>query len=99
MEFSDKVSIIIPVFNAEKYLRDCIDSVLNQIYKNIELILVNDGSMDKSAFICNEYARVDKRVKVIHQDNFGPSAARNKGINAAQGKYIQFVDSDDYIEP
>ncbi|RFU65822.1 glycosyltransferase family 2 protein [Peribacillus glennii] len=98
MEYQSLVSIIMPVYNAEKYLSKCIDSILNQSYKNLELILVNDGSKDKSGFICDEYAKNDHRITVIHQENSGPSAARNNGIKAAQGTYIQFVDSDDSME-
>ena len=92
------VSIIVHVYNAERYLARCIESILNQSYKNIEVILINDGSTDKSGEICDYYSSKDKRVKVIHQKNSGPSVARNKGIDIAKGKYIQFVDSDDYIE-
>ena len=92
------VSIIIPVYNAEKYINNCINSVLGQTYKNIELILVDDGSTDSSGFICDEYAKKDYRVRVIHQENFGPSVARNTGIIVARGTYIQFVDSDDSLE-
>ncbi|MEI4829868.1 glycosyltransferase [Bacillus sp. FJAT-53711] len=93
------VSIIVPVYNAEQYLRKCINSLLNQSYKNIEIILVNDGSTDNSGKICDEYALENEKVKVIHQKNSGPSITRNVGIDAANGVYIQFVDSDDYIEP
>jgi len=95
---NDLVSIIVPVYNAEKFLNRCIESILRQSYKNIEVILINDGSTDKSGEICDYYSSKDKRVKVIHQKNSGPSVARNKGIDIAKGKYIQFVDSDDYIE-
>ncbi|MED5076040.1 glycosyltransferase [Geobacillus stearothermophilus] len=93
------VSIIVPVYNAEAYLRDCVDSILSQTYKNIEVILVNDGSTDKSGMICDEYKGIDYRVKVIHQENSGPSVARNTGIDAATGTYIQFVDADDKVDP
>ena len=92
-----KVSIIIPIFNAEKHLKNVINSVLNQTYKNIELILVNDGSTDGSLAICDSFL-YDKRVKVITQENSGVSVARNKGIENAIGDWIMFVDSDDYIE-
>lgn len=92
------VSIIIPVYNAEKYLGYCINSVVSQTYRNIELILVNDGSMDKSLEICENYARIDKRVRVITIPNGGVSNARNTGIKVASGEYIQFVDSDDIIK-
>lgn len=94
-----KISIIIPVYNMEKYLEKCITSVLEQTYSDFELILVNDGSKDKSEDICNEFARYDNRVKVIHKTNGGVSSARNKGLEEAQGEYIGFIDSDDYIEP
>jgi glycosyltransferase involved in cell wall biosynthesis len=92
-----KVSIIIPVYNVEKYLRKCIDSVLNQTYKDIEVILVDDGSLDKCPQICDEYLKRDARVKVIHKKNGGLSDARNVGVKYAQGDYIGFVDSDDYV--
>lgn len=97
--FEKMVSIIVPVYNAEQYLATCIDSLMNQSYKNIEVILINDGSTDNSGKICDEYAKKDSRIKVIHQKNSGPSVARNTGINASVGNYIQFVDSDDSIEP
>lgn len=93
-----KVSIIVPVYNVEKYLSDCVDSILNQSYKNIEIILVNDGSTDNSPSICDEYSRKDDRVKVIHKKNEGVSVARNSGIKAASGEYIAFVDSDDLVD-
>lgn len=93
-----KISIIVPVYNAEKQLHHCLDSILNQKYKFIELILINDGSTDRSGKICDEYAYKDNRIKVIHQRNQGPSKARNVGISVATGDYIQFVDSDDTIE-
>ncbi len=90
-------SIIIPVFNSEKYLENCIISVLNQTYKNFELLLINDGSTDNSAEICEKFANEDNRIKVIHQPNRGVSSARNKGIDNATGDYITFVDSDDVV--
>lgn len=92
------VSIIIPVYNAEKYISVTIQSILNQTFKDIELILVNDGSSDNSGQICEEYAKIDERVCLINKKNEGPSIARNIGIKAAKAKYIQFVDSDDVIE-
>ncbi|TWT09286.1 glycosyltransferase [Planomicrobium sp. CPCC 101079] len=98
MKSKKLVSIIVPVYNAENYLGNCIESILNQSYKEIELILVNDGSTDQSGELCEGYARKDKRVKVIHQTNSGPSAARNKGIGLAAGEFIQFADSDDFID-
>lgn len=90
------VSVIIPVYNVEKYLNRCVDSVLNQSYKNIEVILINDGSIDNSPTICDYYLERDNRVKVIHQQNGGLSDARNKGIDNSIGDYIIFLDSDDY---
>ena len=93
------VSIIIPVYNAEKYLSQCLDSILFQTLKNIEIICVDDGSADNSYKILEEYAQKDSRIKVIHQENKGSSAARNAGLKVASGKYIGYVDSDDWIEP
>ncbi|WP_409303494.1 glycosyltransferase family 2 protein [Peribacillus sp. SCS-155] len=91
------ISIIIPVFNAEKYIAKCLDSVINQTYKDIEIILVNDGSTDSSGSICDAYAKRDDRVIVLHQENGGVSSARNNGLKIAKGKYIGFVDPDDWI--
>ena len=91
------ISVIIPVYNVEKYLRRCLDSVIAQTYQNLEIICVDDGSIDDSGKICDQYAVQDARIKVIHQENQGLSAARNKGLDAAEGEYIAFVDSDDYI--
>ena len=93
------VSIVIPVYNAAPDLARCIESVRKQTYRNIEVFLVNDGSKDASSPICHMYERIDPRVHVIDKENAGVSAARNTGIAAAQGKYIQFVDSDDYLAP
>lgn len=92
------VSVVVPVYNSEVFLERCVNSILNQTYNNIEVILINDGSNDSSGEICDLLARQDKRVKVLHQPNSGVSTARNNGINKAKGKFIQFVDSDDYIE-
>lgn len=94
----NKISIIVPVYNVESYICKCVDSILVQSYKQIEIILVDDGSPDRCPEICDEYARKDKRIKVIHQENGGLSAARNSGIKVASGEYISFVDSDDYID-
>ena len=92
------VSVIIPVYNVESYIHRCVDSVLNQSFTDLEIILVDDGSPDNCPAICDEYAVKDCRVQVIHQENNGLSAARNAGLDRASGKYIYFVDSDDYID-
>lgn len=94
-----KISIIIPVYNSETYLHSCVDSILAQIYTNWELILVDDGSPDKSGKICDEYANIDSRVHVIHMTNEGVGAARNAGIEIATGDRLGFIDSDDIVEP
>ena len=94
---SDKISVIVPVYNVENYLRRCVDSIINQTYKNLEIILVDDGSPDNCPVICDEYAQRDSRIKVIHKENGGLSDARNVGIDIASGDYLMFVDSDDYI--
>lgn len=94
-----KVSIIVPIYNAEEELRKSVDSILAQTEKDIEIILVDDGSKDQSLKICAQYAQKDSRIHVIHQENAGVSAARNRGIMVAAGEYIGFVDSDDWIEP
>lgn len=93
------ISVIIPVYNVEKYLEQCVESVLNQTYRDIEVILVDDGSTDGSGAICDEYALQDARVKVIHKENGGLSDARNQGMEVACGDIISFIDSDDYISP
>lgn len=93
------ISVIVPVYKVEPYLRECIDSILNQTYRDFELILVDDGSPDNCGAICDEYAANDPRVRVIHQENGGLSAARNAGLDVAKGEYVSFVDSDDAIHP
>lgn len=93
------ISIIVPVYNVEQYLESCINSIINQTYKNLEIILVDDGSKDNCAAICDKYEEKDDRIIVIHQKNKGLSGARNAGLDIAKGKYIGFVDSDDSIEP
>ncbi len=93
------LSIIVPVYNTEEYLNNCIQSVLNQIWQDWELILINDGSSDRSGEICEQYAADDNRIRVIHTSNQGQSAARNKGLKIANGEYITFIDSDDEITP
>ena len=93
------ISVIIPVYNAESTLRRCLDSILNQLYSSLEIILVDDGSKDNSGRICDEYGEQDDRIIVIHQGNKGVSLARNRGLDIAKGEYVGFVDSDDYIDP
>ncbi|MTO62516.1 glycosyltransferase, partial [Turicibacter sanguinis] len=97
METHDLISIIIPVYNVEKYLPECLESILKQTYRNLEIILINDGSTDRSGIICNEYSEKDNRIVVKHIENSGVARARNIGLDLAKGKYIGFVDSDDYI--
>jgi len=92
------ISIIVPVYNVEPYLRKCLDSIINQTYRDLEILIIDDGSTDGSGEICNEYAASDHRLQVIHQNNKGLSEARNSGIDIATGDYILFVDGDDWIE-
>lgn len=94
-----KVSIIVPIYNVEKYLHRCVDSIINQSYKDLEIILVDDESPDKCPEMCDEYAKQDSRVKVIHKKNGGLGYARNSGLEIATGEYVAFIDSDDYVEP
>lgn len=94
-----KISIIVAAYGVEKYLHKCVDSILAQTYKNLEVILVDDGSPDKSGIICDEYAQKDSRIKVIHKQNGGQSTARNAALDIATGNYVGFVDGDDWIEP
>lgn len=98
MDKKIRFSIIIPIYKVEVYLRECVDSVLNQSFQNIEVILVDDGSPDNCPLICDEYAEKDSRVKVIHQKNAGLSCARNAGLKEAAGEYVLFLDSDDYYD-
>lgn len=93
-----KISVIVPVYKAERYLERCLDSLLAQTHRNLEILLIDDGSPDRSGAICDEYAARDSRVTVIHQENGGPSAARNAGLAHVSGEYVTFVDSDDYID-
>ncbi len=95
---NNKLSVIIPVYNVEEYLEKCIESVLKQAYSPFEVILVDDGSSDKSSSICDQYGRADKRIKVIHQSNQGHTIARQNGFRASDGDYIIFIDSDDWIK-
>ncbi|WP_022752764.1 glycosyltransferase family 2 protein [Butyrivibrio fibrisolvens] len=99
MKYTELISIVVPVYNVEKYLEKCINSIIAQTYDNIEIILVNDGSTDDSADIISRFEEADTRIKSYSQENGGLSAARNTGINNANGRYIAFVDSDDYIHP
>lgn len=92
------ISVIVPVYNTDQYLRKCIESICNQTYTNLEIILIDDGSQDNSPAICDEFAQKDNRIKVIHKENGGVAAARNAGLDNATGDYIGFVDSDDFIE-
>ena len=91
-----KISVVIPVYNTEKYLRQCVESVLNQTYRELQVVLVDDGSKDSSGNICDELAKKDNRIEVIHKENGGHSDARNTGINRSTGEYVLFLDSDDY---
>ena len=93
-----KVSIIVPIYNVEKYLHQCVDSLLNQTLRDIEVILVDDGSPDSCPHICEEYKKKDIRVKVVHKQNGGLSDARNAGLKLVEGEYVAFIDSDDYVD-
>ena len=99
MDYKDLISVIVPVFNNEKWLSRCLDSILAQHYKNFEVLLIDDGSTDASGAVCDSYARNDSRIHVIHTTNGGVSNARNIGLDRAKGDYISFVDSDDWVEP
>lgn len=99
MDREGQISVIVPVFQVEAYLARCVESILNQSYQNLEIILVDDGSKDGSGKICDEFQTRDARVRVIHKENGGLSSARNAGLDAARGEYLAFVDSDDWIEP
>ena len=91
------ITVMIPMYNTEKYVKKCITSLFNQTYKNIEIIVVDDGSTDNSLRICENLAKRDHRLKILHQENRGVSAARNIALNESQGDYLVFVDSDDYV--
>lgn len=93
------ISVIVPVYNIESYIQECLESIMNQTYSDLQIIVVDDGSSDNSGKICDEYARKDKRIQVIHTGNFGPVHARKEGLRYAQGQYVGFVDGDDYIQP
>ena len=93
------ISVIVPIYNAEQYLSTCVESICGQTYHDLEIILVNDGSTDRSLDICNDLAQKDRRIQVIHKQNSGPSESRNMGLDIAKGEYIAFVDSDDCMHP
>ena len=93
-----KISVIMPVYNCEKYLKKSIESVINQTFNDFELILIDDGSSDNSGIICDDYGKKDKRIRVFHTNSYGPSYARNLGLDKAEGEYVTYVDSDDYLE-
>ena len=94
----DKVSIILPIYNVEKYLNKCVDSIRNQTYRNLEIILVDDGSKDSSGKICDELSNQDSRLKVVHKKNGGLASARNSGYEVATGEYVMYIDSDDCVK-
>ena len=96
---NQNISVIVPVYNVEKYLTQCVESILSQDHSNLEVILIDDGSTDRSGEICDQFAARDSRVQVIHQKNAGAAAAKNAGLRIASGTYLSFVDSDDYLEP
>lgn len=98
MQNNKLVSVIIPIYNVEKYIRKCVDSIIRQTYKNIEILLVDDSSPDQCPLICDEYAKKDQRITVIHKNNGGLSDARNAGLKIAKGEYVAFVDADDYVD-
>jgi len=93
-----KLSVIVPVYNAEKYLEECVESILQQSFASIEILLINDGSRDSSGIMCDSFAKKDSRIRVFHKDNGGVSSARNLGLDNARGEWICFVDSDDWLE-
>lgn len=94
----ERISVVVPVYNVEQYLEKCVNSIINQTYKNLEIILVDDGATDKSGKLCDELAKLDNRIMVYHKKNGGLSDARNYGVERATGDYIGFVDGDDYID-
>jgi len=94
----EQISIVVPVYNVEQYLEKCVNSIINQTYKNLEIILIDDGATDSSGKLCDELAKIDNRIKVYHKENGGLSDARNYGVERATGDYIGFVDSDDCID-
>ena len=99
MQYDPLVSVIIPVYNVEPYLKEALDSVLDQSYQNLEIILIDDGSTDRSGKICDDYSETDDRIRVIHQENKGLSSARNKGLDLMHGELVAFLDPDDAYHP
>lgn len=99
MEENSCISVIVPVYGVEKYLKQCVDSIVNQTYKNLEIILVDDGSPDNCPQLCDEWVKKDKRIRVLHKKNGGLSDARNAGLHISTGDLVLFVDSDDWVEP
>ena len=97
IDFYPLISVIVPVYNTVKYVNKCINSIINQTYKNLQIILVDDGSTDNSGGVCDDYAKMDSRIIVIHEENQGVSKARNNAIDIMNGKYLVFVDSDDWL--
>lgn len=95
---NELVSVIVPVFNSEKYIERCLKSIVNQTYENLEIIIINDGSTDASLSICEKWKDLDTRICLINKENTGVSDSRNRGIEASKGKYITFIDCDDFIE-
>lgn len=98
MQNLELISVIVPVYNVEKYIRECLDSIVNQTYKNLQIILVDDGSTDNSGKICDEFAKKDSRITVVHQENQGAGVAKNTGLELIEGEYFSIIDSDDYID-
>lgn len=97
-DYKKMISIVIPVYNVEKYISECLDSVINQTYSNLQIILIDDGSTDRSGIICDEYSKRDKRIEVVHQPNAGAGAAKNTGLNLIKGEYFSIIDSDDFLD-
>ena len=98
MKMNYLISVIVPVYKAEKYLNQCIESIVSQTYQNLQIILVDDGSPDNCPAICDDWAKKDRRIVVIHKENGGQSSARNVGLDIARGEYVGFVDADDFID-
>ena len=99
MEDKPLITVIVPAYKVESFLPICVESIINQTYKNLEIILVDDGSPDRCGTICNEYALKDNRIRVLHKENGGLSSARNAGMKVMKGKFVTFIDSDDYVSP